>query len=624
MPLENEIAILVDFCRRALGDENAERVARAARLAVRFHEGQVRKLDGSPYVTHCLEVATECLERGLLDVDAIAASLLHDSLEDAPASMDAGGEIERALGPAVLEMVLALSKIRNLQTGTGDIPATYRRILGAAAKDLRVLIIKIFDVLHNASTLGVHGPAKAKVKASLGLIYVGVARRLGMMDVADRLIEHFLPHLMPVQYQRAMKNLTTLQKQGAAGMNRLLKVLEVVLHDDLARDFSLESKKIADFFYLTEKPGTGRLQRVGWPVFRLRLFVDDDDKAWRVLGKMHTLFGPLPRHIRDYLNAPRINGFRALTSRVFWEGQPFTVQVVRSQDHATNRRGVLAQWGKSGPDMAPYMRLLATLGDSDLRMSEVHAHVLPDLLDVYTPRGDRLTFPVGSVVVDFAYLVHTELGERCVGAKVNGIVRPPDHPLGDGDVVRVLTAKEARPQRAWLDVVKTARARTLIKQALKNRDIPVDGIKRTLSGNFLLTTLSGPDILWSTCCMAVPGDAIIGRLSGDGRWIVHRADCAKAQGSQWLPGAWAHTTRSEILQVTFIIHHRTGSLLPVLELLAKRGVNGHSIQGQGRSADSYIIAMELESPDHPTLGTVLKELATVSSVQEIRSYCWKQ
>ncbi len=621
MNLSQSIAELVDLTRKRMGDAAAEKVAAAADIAVRIHDGQFRKLDKAPYVTHCISVAHNCLSWGLTDTKAICAALLHDVLEDADDYEQAEREVS-SLDPEVLTIVRALSKIRNLKTGAGDLPATYRRILRSASKDLRVLVIKTFDVYHNSKTLQVHNKTKAKNKASLSLIYVGVARRLGMMTLADEIIERILPHLMPVQYQRAQRALEDLQKRGEESMTRLAGHMDLVSGPGLVEQFEVEPRKLADYFYLTEKPGTGRLLRIGWPAFRLRILVADEDAAWRVLGKMHGLFGPLPRHIRDYLNAPRVNGFRALTTRILWDGHPLNVQVVRHQDDMANRMGILAQWGISGPDPARYMRLLATLGDSDLRMSEVHAHVLPDLLDVYSPKGDRLTFPVGAVVVDFAYLVHTELGEHCSGAKINGILRPPEFPLSDGDVVRILTNKNSTPQRAWLDVVKTARARTLIKQALKNPDTPVKGINRSLSGKFQLTSLTGQDILWSTCCLAVPTTPIVGRLSEDGRWIVHRADCRKIQTQQWEQGRWAVQSKEETLQVTFTVDHRAGALLTVLELLARHGVNGQTIQGKGRSSDSYIISLELGGKTPAVLGEILQKISEVPTVQEILSYTW--
>jgi GTP diphosphokinase / guanosine-3',5'-bis(diphosphate) 3'-diphosphatase len=621
--LDRQISALLELARGRLGEKAVGRVGRAVSMALEFHEGQVRKLDGAPYVTHCINVAYDCLYWGLTDADAICAALLHDAVEDAPSELNPVQRINK-FDPVVYKIVEALSKIRSLQTGGGDLPATYRRILSAAGRDIRVLIIKAFDVYHNSATLEVHDRIKAKNKASLALIYVGAARRLGMMALADAIIDRILPYLMPVQSSRAQKTLDQLAKKSEPSIHLLQKELDKLAGHKMAKEVIIEKRTLADYFYLTEKPGTGRLMRVGWPIYRIRILVRNDDAAWRILGKMHNQFGPMPRHIRDYLNAPRINGFRALTTRILWDGHPINVQVVRIKDDEANRMGILAEWGVSGPDTSLYMRLLATLGDSDLRMSEVHAHVLPDLLDIYSPTGDRLTFPVGSVAVDFAYLVHTELGEKCIGAQINGINRPPEHPLSDGDVVKVITAKNATPQRIWLSVVKTARARTMIKQALKNEKLQIKGVLREKAGHFQLTSLSGEDIHWSCCCRAVPKTDIVGRLSDEGRWIVHRSNCAKINASQWDTGSWTFSHPKQLLlRVNFTLNHTYGALLPVLELLANRKINGHSIQGQDRASGLYTISLEMSGKEPEVLGEILQELAEIESVQEILAYSWK-
>ncbi|MBF0422724.1 MAG: bifunctional (p)ppGpp synthetase/guanosine-3',5'-bis(diphosphate) 3'-pyrophosphohydrolase [Magnetococcales bacterium] len=618
---ERQTEELINLVRAKLGEEAGLQVAEAARLATVFHRGQVRKLDGAPYVTHCLSVALNILSWGLNDDIAVSAALLHDALEDAPPEANARQLIEQ-FNPEVLRMVQALSKIRNLQTGAGDLPATYRRILQAASKDLRVLIIKTFDVYHNAETLHVHGLNKAKNKASLSLIFVGVARRLGMITLADAIIDRIIPFLMPVQARQSRATLDKLILQGRDSMDQLSRHLRQILGPNLARDFIIEGKNLSDFFCLSEKPGTGQLMRVGWPVYRIRLIVEDDDAAWRVLGKMHALFGPLPRHVRDYMNAPRVNGFRALTSRILWKGHPINVQVVRRVDDQANRMGVLAQWGVSGPDPGKYMRLLATLGDSDLRMSEVHAHVLPDLLDVYTPRGDRHTFPVGAVVLDFAYMVHTDLGHRCIGAKVNEIPRAADYPLQDGDVVRILTAKHGWPQRSWLEHVKTARARTLIKQALKGGRWTLKGINRTVPGSFQLTSLTGDDIRWSTCCLSIPEVPIVGRLSEDGLWIVHRHGCPRIQSDEWEKGYWYLSSHQGSLSVFFNVQYQAGVLLTVFELLARYQIIDRSISGKSRTGEIYTVGMELSGQPPGTLGDALLELSQLSIVKEIIKYRW--
>ncbi|MBF0623090.1 MAG: bifunctional (p)ppGpp synthetase/guanosine-3',5'-bis(diphosphate) 3'-pyrophosphohydrolase [Magnetococcales bacterium] len=622
MDLTARISALVETTREKLGDEAATRVARSAQWAIRFHEGQTRKSDKAPYVVHPIDVAESCVRWGLIDSGAISAALLHDVIEDAPAEMGAEALLDKE-DPEVAEMVRALSKIRNLQTGAGDLPATYRRIIAASARDIRVLLIKTFDVLDNSQTFHVHNDAKAKAKASLGLVYVGVARRLGVIVLADQLINQLLPYLMPVQSKRAGQSLKNLHEAGQPSMVNLEKKLANLINPSLVSELEIVKRELPDFFHLAEKPGTGRLMRVGWPAFRLRLIVPDHPAAWQVLGMIHQEFDPLPRHVRDYMNAPRINGFRALTTRILWEGHPITVQVVREMDRRPNQYGILAKWGVSSPSLEAYRGLLATLGDSDLRMSEVHAHVLPDLLDIYSPRGDRFPFPIGSVVLDFAYRVHTEVGEQCVGALVNGIQRSAEYQLCDGDVVEVITKKGAMPQRAWLDLVKTARARTLIKYALNSRQMSVAGVQNNPDGSFVITDITSREVFWATCCRPIPGESVVGRLAGDGRWLVHASDCEKVKGNRWQSGVLDVSQKGiQALVVTFALNHRSGALVKVLEYLAKHNINGHSVQGKGHSPDKYIVEITMGDVPCNVLRNVIKEIVEIEPVQEVIEYYW--
>lgn len=623
MDIELQIRDLLWSVGELLGPDAREMAVEAVEMAREFHQGQVRKSDGAPYLTHPLSLGRSCLAWGLVDKVAVCGAILHDAIEDAPGELGAKKRIFD-WNPEVGELVLALSKIRNLQTGAGDMPATYRRILTAASRDVRCLLIKTFDIYDNAETFFVHDDAKARIKASLGLVYVGVARRLGMFDMADALVERLLPYLMPVQTKRATRTLSKLQQESAKELEGLPETLEPLLASEQVKEHILEPKGISDYFHLTEKPGTGQLRRIGWPVYRLRFIVPNEEAAWWVLGQVHKIFGPMPRHIRDYLNAPRINGFKALTTKVLWGGHSLSVHVIREEDEEANRMGILAKWGKSGPKLKPYMRLLGALGDSDLRMSEVHAHVLPDLLDIYTPKGDRLTFPVGAVVLDFAYLVHTELGERCVGALVNGIRRPPEYALVDGDVVDILTGKGVVPQRAWLDVVKTARARTLIKQALKSRLSPVAGVDWDGEGRFKLTALDAPDIRWSSCCVPTPPHKVVGRFSEGGRWIVHRANCDKVSGDVWKAGDWTlKEGDSPTLVATFTLLNRPGSLLQVMALMADHGVNGRSVQSRGKTGENLVMVLEMDGASPEALGSILVILKELEPVGDIREYYWQ-
>jgi len=616
------IAALVEQSRAAFGNDGADRIAAAADLARDLHAGQQRKLDGAPYVVHPVAAASSCLEWGLTDPVAVMAALLHDAIEDGPPQKQPTRRI-RALDREVATLVRALSKIRDPATGAGDMPATYQRILGAASMDLRVLLVKALDVLDNARTFEVHGPAKARAKARLGLIYVGVTRRLGALDLADELVEQILPHLMARQTRKAHAILADLQEQARDMIEQLPPHVDAIPDHGLV-SWHVEQRRLAQYVNLGTTPGEAEVDEISWPVHRLRCQVTDDEAAWRVLGLMHRRFRVMPRHVRDYLNAPRVNGFRALTTRVLWRGLPLAVLVERKQDHAGNRRGILAEWGVSGPDRERYKSLLATIGDTDLRMSEVHAHVAQDRIDIFTPQGDRRTLPAGALVVDFAYLIHSEVGDHCTGARINGVPHSPVTELADGDVVEVITRPDARPRRSWIGLVRTTRARTQVRRALRKGRGPVRGIARPGDGNsgFVLEDPTVGVIVWSTCCLPVPPQPLLGRVSRSGQWIVHRRGCPHATSDVWEPGTWADLRGSLLLCMVLHMRHRPGALGEVVDVTSRAGVNIARIDGRARTHKPFLLELEIGLRRPDVLGRVLDRLAALDAVRAVRGYHW--
>lgn len=613
---------LVAEATAVLGEEAALDIRAAADLAVDCHSGQRRRLDDAPYVTHPIAVARSCFEWGLADRVAVMAALLHDAVEDAPPHKEALRRI-RALDREVATLVRALSKIRNPATGSGDMPATYQRILTAASRDLRVLLVKALDVLHNSLTFQVHGRAKARSKARIGMIYVGVTRRLGAVELSDELVEQCLPHLMPRLARQAHEALDSLLAQASPEVLSLPdKLTDLRPHGLIS--VQVESRRLGQYVFLTGTPGKARLDEVGWPVQRLRCQVREDEDAWRVMGHIHRRFQVLPRHVRDYLNAPRINGFRALTTRIVHEGTPLAVLVERQQDHAANRRGILAEWGISGPDREQYKQVLRTIGDSDLRMSEVHAHVSQDRIDVFTPQGDRRNLPARSIVVDLAYIIHTELGDHCVGALVNGVRQPPKTELCDGDVVEIITRPDARPRRTWPALVKTPRAQARLRKVLRRGSGRVRGVQRDDSGDhgFILNDPTVTAITWSPCCLPTPPHPLLGRVSGKGKWIVHRQGCRHATSDVWDQGTWGSLPGGLVLAVTLHLRHRPGALSEVLAVTTRSRVNILAIHSRPRPNGPFLLELELAGRTPQRLGTLLDDLASLDSVRSIRSYSW--
>ena len=553
-----------------LDSDGMRAISRAVEMAVEFHTGQTRKFDGSPYVLHPLRIARTILTWGLRDPISICTALLHDTIEDAPPQLCAEDRIKE-WNPEVAELVLALTKVRK-SSGGGDLTATYERIVSAAARDIRVLLIKSFDVLDNSETFGfVHKPAKARTKAAIGLLYVGTARKLGISALADSLTQNLVPFLMPKQYREFLSDLKNRQSEDSALLSKVVAHLEGIgeLEDVQVQ---LVPKDIADYFCLTETPGSGRLMGVDEiPSHRLEFIVENEARAWAVLGLVHQQFQPVRRRVRDYLNVPKANGFRALTTRVFISSVTVSVHIVCREDFDSNRYGVLAQWEHRASRVTQFADLLEIVGSSSPGRSEVHAIGLRDQLDVYSKSGQHLTFPHGATVIDFAYGLSAREGDHCIGAMVDGKYCPPEHPLQDGDIIELVTNDRSRPRRAWLREVTTPRARLLIREALKRTTEYYGVVRSRGKQHFEITNLDSDELHFATCCIPTPNEAIVGRKTRDGGWRIHRAHCKAGQG--WIKGKWKKCPKRITFAVQLLLSHKSGTLRSLLDLFAEAGVN---------------------------------------------------
>ena len=376
---------------------------------------------------------------------------------------------------------------------------------------------------------------------------------------------------MPKQYREFLTDLKNRQSEDSALLAHAVTHLEGI---DALSDIQIQlvPKEIADYFSLTETPGTGRLMGVDEiPSHRLELVVENESEAWAALGIVHNEFQPVRRRVRDYLNVPKANGFRALTTRVFISGVSVSVHIVCKKDFDANRYGVLAQWEHRDSRVTQFSDLLEIVGSSSPGRSEVHAIGLRDQLDVYSKSGQHLTFPYGATLIDFAYGLSARDGDHCIGAMIDGKYCPPEHPLQDGDIIELVTNERSRPRRAWLREVTTPRARLLIREALKRTTEYYGVIRGRGAQNFEITNLDSDELHFATCCIPTPGERIVGRKTRDGGWRIHRDGCKAGQG--WIQGTWQKVPKRVTFQVQLLLSHKSGTLRSLLDLFAVAGVN---------------------------------------------------
>ncbi len=454
------------------------RIRSAFEVAAEAHAGQLRRA-GTPYVTHTVAAAEITVEMGL-DEDSIVSALLHDTLEDTSLTYD---DISRQFGPSVAVIVDGVTKLTrvNFTSREDEQMENMRKMLMAMSKDIRVILIKLADRLHNMRTMEYMTPEKQRLKSLETMqIYAPIAHRLGMQRIKWELEDLSLLYLDPVGYKAIMDTLDRRRDD----LERFMDNMENKIRQRLT-EWGIEctiSRRLKHIYSIYRKMYTQKLDLSEiFDLCALRVTVDTLSECYNVLGQIHDMFKPIPGRFKDYISTPKPNGYQSLHTTVIGsEGIPFEVQIRTWEMHRTAEYGVAAHWkyksGQAGvkdgdeEKFAWVRRLLETQQNSDASdfFSNLKVDMFADEVFVFSPKGDVINLPAGATPIDFAYNIHSAVGNRMVGAKVNGRIVPFDHVLQNGDIVEILTSKAASgPSRDWLNIAKSGSARTKIKQWFK-------------------------------------------------------------------------------------------------------------------------------------------------------------
>ncbi len=451
-------------------------VNEAYEYAAEKHKNQLRK-DGSPYVIHPLAVAEIVAEMGL-DTDAILAALLHDCIEDTDATHQ---EIAKKFGETVAGMVEGVTKLTrvNFTSLEEEQMENLRKMFLAMSKDIRVILIKIADRLHNTRTLQYQTPAKQRSKSLETMeIYAPLAHRLGMQKIKWELEDTSLKYLDPVGYEDISRQLDEKEAANAQMMASIRERIENRLRES-GIQFQIYGR-VKHIYSIYRKMYTQNksLDEV-YDLFAFRIIVDDIADCYNVLGHIHDLYNLVPGRFKDYISTPKPNGYQSLHTTVIGsEGIPFEVQIRTAQMHHTAEYGIAAHWKykegideQGGEEQLEWVRrLLETQQDAEAEdfISNLKVDMFDDEVFVFTPRGEVISLPSGSTPIDFAYAIHSEVGNKMVGAKINNRIVNYDTELQNGDIVEVITSKTAKgPSRDWLGLCKSNQARNKIKQWFK-------------------------------------------------------------------------------------------------------------------------------------------------------------
>ena len=459
-----------------LTQEDRARVRDAFDYARSHHEGQLRK-DGSPYITHPLEVAHLVAELGL-DADSIMAALLHDTIEDTDATHE---EVAKRFSETVADLVEGVTKLTKVKyTSTEEKQMeNLRKMLMAMAQDVRVILIKICDRVHNIRTLEYQTEKKQREKALETLeIYAPIAHRLGMQRMKWEMEDQSLKFLDPIAYQEISDELDRQAKAHAAFMEHIQEEITTRLEKEGIKGTVYGRVKHVYSIYRKMFNQNKSLDEI-FDLFAFRVIVNTVGDCYNVLGVIHDLYKPILGRFKDYIGTPKPNGYQSLHTTVIGaDGLPFEVQIRTKEMHEIAEYGVAAHWkykqngqGAGTEGRNEWVRRLLENqegADAEDYIHSLKIDMFSDEVFVFTPGGDVQNLPAGATPIDFAYAIHSAVGNRMVGAKVNGRIVTLDHVLKNGDIVEILTSKNAKgPSRDWMKIARSSEARSKIRQWFK-------------------------------------------------------------------------------------------------------------------------------------------------------------
>lgn len=479
MPEHALVKNLYEHLSRYLSDKQVEFIKEAFVFAEEAHSGQKRK-SGEPYIIHPIGVA-QILCDLRMDSSTIVASLLHDVVEDTEITLE---EIQKKYGANIAMLVDGVTKLNKIGYVSKEDQQleNYRRMFLAMAKDIRVILIKLADRLHNMRTLTSMTPAKQRIIAQeTREIYVPLANRLGIYNMKWELEDLAFRYLEPESYYDLVEQVQQKREEREATIDSAIEELRVILNeagiycDIQGRPkgfFSIYRKMIRDDKSLNEI----------YDLLAIRVLVDSVMNCYAAIGLVHAKWPPIPTRFKDYIAMPKSNLYQSLHTTVMSSfGQPLEIQIRTREMHRISEYGVAAHWrykegnphdlNKTFDDKLSWVRQLLEwhkdMSDTKDFVDAVKTDVFSDEVFVFTPRGDVIDLPQGSIPLDFAYRIHTDVGHRCNGAKVNGKIVPLDYKLSNGDIVEIITSKTGGPSRDWLNIVCASESKNKIRQWLK-------------------------------------------------------------------------------------------------------------------------------------------------------------
>ncbi len=657
-----DIDTLISVIKDNNPDINLENIRKAYEIANEAHKDQQR-LSGEPYIVHPMEVAI-ILANLKMDETTIIAALLHDVVEDTPINLQ---KVKELFGEEVATLVDGVTKISSLKKHTKqkEQAETLRKMLLATIQDARVIIIKLADKLHNMRTIMFQPEHKQKYIAQEVLdIYAPLAGRLGMSKIRSELEDLAFRVLHPEEYHSIVEHIKARRSELEAFIESIRHILEQRLNE-----LNIEAQiqgRIKHHYSIFKKLQQGRTFDDIFDLRAIRIITNEVKDCYGILGIVHTIWTPIPSRFKDYIAVPKSNMYQSLHTTVIGpDGHPLEIQIRTWDMHATAEMGIAAHWLykegiKSFKPKYKNITILNNLNEwqneiKDTRefIKELKMDLYEDEIFVFTPKGKIIKLAKGSTPVDFAYLIHTEIGNHCIGAKVNNHLVPLKTELKSGDIVEILTSKKGHPSPTWLKFVKSSNARYKIrnwlrknaegeeehpekeekherekKEKIANVSIPENElvkIKTYTNKKKVGITLGGTNnvmIRLSQCCQPIPGDDVVGFITRGRGITVHKKNCPalqrlENQSERFVDIQWEQSESTYPVKIAVEAMDRTNLLKDVADEISLTKTNIIRAEASVVAKDHAMLKFVLEVKSLSHLNDILKRLKQIKNVTRV-------
>jgi len=611
-----------------------ELIKKAFEFASKAHKDE-KRASGEAYIQHTLETAYILAELKQ-DSESIAAALLHDTLENTEATEK---KLKEEFGEEIAMLVDGVTKISKIQYHNREErdAESIRKMFLATTKDIRVLIIKLADKLHNMRTLSYLTKEQQKRISQATLdIYAPLAYRLGIASIKWELEDIAFKYLHPELYKKFRKKFGKKRVQRENEIKKIIKTIQKELNKhNIPSDITGRPKHFYSIYNKMVKKH--RTFEELYDLAALRIITDSIKHCYEILGIIHILWKPIAGEFDDYIAMPKSNMYQSLHTAVIGpDGQPIEIQIRTEEMHQIAEEGIAAHWGykkvtsdKDFDKKLSWMRQILDWQRESKNAKEfmefLKIDFFQDEIYVFTPKGKVISLPKDSTPIDFAYDIHTNIGSSCVGSIVNGRIVPLRYKLKNGDIVKIMTSNHQRPKKDWLKIVKTTKAKTKIRMYLRKHKLPVitaqkkEIIKKSdISSIIKIPKVKNAKIKLANCCKPLPGDPIKGKLLFLKRVIIHKKDCKNLQKSKKaeLQAFWIKDFNKEV-SIKTLANDRVGLFADILNTVSATGTNIHDAKGKMTSNNLVEINFTIMSENLDHVIDIIKRVKKIQSVKNV-------